>query len=54
MQKRNPLPPNRTPPNLRSNKIRKQGQGEHYRWCHPGTKSSYIALQEVVEREKID
>jgi catechol 2,3-dioxygenase-like lactoylglutathione lyase family enzyme len=32
--------------------IRKQGQGDHYRWCHLGTKNSYIALQEVVEREE--
>lgn len=50
MPERNPLPPNRAP----EFKIRKQGQGEFYHRCHLETENSYIALQEVVEREEID
>ncbi|UTT85579.1 VOC family protein [Vibrio pelagius] len=34
-------------------KERHRGQ-TNYRWCHIGTDDSYIALQEVVEREQTD
>ncbi|MGR5064123.1 VOC family protein [Photobacterium sp. DNB22_13_2] len=34
--------------------IRHCGQGDLYRWCHIGTELSYLALQEVVERESVD
>ncbi|PSU31944.1 VOC family protein [Photobacterium lutimaris] len=34
--------------------IRHCGQGDGYRWCHIGTELSYLALQEVVERESVD
>lgn len=34
-------------------KIRHFGHS-HYRWCHIGTEETYIALQEVVEKESVD
>ncbi|KXF79625.1 VOC family protein [Enterovibrio coralii] len=29
-------------------KVRGEGRNQHYGWCHLGTETSYIALQEVV------
>ncbi|SKA43805.1 hypothetical protein SAMN02745132_00132 [Enterovibrio nigricans DSM 22720] len=29
-------------------KVRGEGRNQHYGWCHLGTDTSYIALQEVV------
>ncbi|QUJ67941.1 VOC family protein [Photobacterium sp. GJ3] len=34
--------------------VRHQGQQPMYRWCHIGTDETYLALQEVVERDAID
>ena len=34
-------------------KVRHRGETQ-YRWCHIGTDNSYIALQEMVAREKTD
>ncbi|MDD1784220.1 VOC family protein [Enterovibrio sp. ZSDZ35] len=29
-------------------RVRGEGRNQHYGWCHLGTETSYIALQEVV------
>lgn len=34
--------------------VRHRGQSELYRWCHIGTEHTYLALQDVVNRDKID
>ncbi|KDM90428.1 VOC family protein [Photobacterium galatheae] len=34
--------------------VRHQGQQPTYRWCHIGTDATYLALQEVIERDQID
>mgnify|MGYP002631152414 CR=1 FL=1 len=35
-------------------KVRGEGRDEHYGWCHLGTDTSYIALQEVVIDKPVD
>jgi catechol 2,3-dioxygenase-like lactoylglutathione lyase family enzyme len=34
--------------------VRHSGHSDLYRWCHIGTAQSYLALQEVVDRQAVD